>query len=169
MAENKVVIERVFDAPLERVWRAWTEPEIIKQWWGPKDFTAPVAQNDFRVGGTYLYLMRGAAAPGSPEQDFWGTGTYQEIVPGEKIVATDNFADAEGNVQPPSYYGMKGDEPLNFKVTVTFAPLDSNRTKLTLVHEGMTDPKDVENMTTGWNESLDKLNASVDEEELWIK
>src|SRR4051812_30276601 len=50
-----IVIERIFDAPREKVWKAWTEPEHIKHWWGPKDFTAPHAKNDLHVGGKYLY------------------------------------------------------------------------------------------------------------------
>jgi len=55
---NKLVIERVFDAPVARVWKAWTDPEQVKKWWGPKIFTAPLVSIDFRVGGTYLYCMQ---------------------------------------------------------------------------------------------------------------
>ncbi len=73
--EKALIITRVFDAPRELVWRTWTDPEHFKRWWGPKDFTAPVARMDVRVGGTYLWCMR------SPEgQNYWTTGTYREIV-----------------------------------------------------------------------------------------
>ncbi|MFA6239944.1 MAG: SRPBCC domain-containing protein, partial [Candidatus Hydrogenedentales bacterium] len=92
-ADGVLVIARVFDAPREMVWKAWTEPEQVKQWWGPEMFSAPVCTSDFRVGGKYLYCMR------SPEgQDFWSTGTYEEIVPMERIVSSDSFADEKGNI-----------------------------------------------------------------------
>jgi|SRR5215813_1139172 len=63
---RELVIRRIFDAPRELVWKAWTEPERMMQWWGPKNFTSPACKIDFRVGGKYLFCMR------SPEgQEFW--------------------------------------------------------------------------------------------------
>lgn len=161
--EDKVVITRVFDAPVEKVWKAWTETEEIKKWWGPKNFTAPEIKADFKVGGKYLYCMRGSMAPDGPEQDFWSTGEYKEIVPMQKIVCTDEFSDEQGNIKPPSYYGMPGDEPVNQQVTITFQDAPDGKTKLKLVHEGlMTEDKDMAtNMAQGWNESLDKLAQSL--------
>ena len=80
-AKGSVVITRIFDAPRERVWKAWTDPEQLKHWWGPKGFTTPVFRADLRVGGALLYCMR------SPEgKDYWGTGVYREIVPVTRIV-----------------------------------------------------------------------------------
>jgi len=161
----KVVITRVFDAPRERVWQAWTDPEQIKKWWGPKNFTAPVIEIDFKVGGKYLFCMRGVPAPGQPEMDLYSTGEFKEIVPMEKIVWTDEFSDAEGNIQPASYYGMPGDEPVHMLVTTTFEDSGDGKTKLTITHEGgMADmPDESKNMEQGWNESLDKLAAAVKE------
>ena len=104
--EKALVIKRTFHAPLEKVWKAWNDPEEAKQWWGPKNFTAPVMTIDFRVGGKYLNCMRGSPAPGAPVQDFWSTGTYKEIVPMESIVLTDSFADEHGNIVPSTHYGM---------------------------------------------------------------
>jgi uncharacterized protein YndB with AHSA1/START domain len=151
---NEIVIERVFDAPREQVWKAWTEPEQIKKWWGPKDFTAPSIESDFREGGSYLWAMR------SPDgQEYWSTGTFHEIVPPERIVVTDSFADEKGNVVPPSHYGMGGDHPMEGRVTVTFDELDGNKTKLTLRYYGMA-PSEMRDMAeAGWNETLDKLAA----------
>ena len=111
---QELVIERVFDAPRERVWEAWTDPEQMKKWWGPKDFTAPTVEIDLKEGGKYLNCMR------SPDgQEFWSTGVYREIVPMERLVITDSFADEEGNVVPGDHYGMP-DIPLETEVTVTF-------------------------------------------------
>ncbi len=149
------MITRVLDAPRELVWRAWTEPERVKCWWGPKDFTAPTARIDLRVGGYYLYAMR------SPEgQDFWSTGVYREIVEPERIVATDSFADANGNVVPASQYGMTGDWPLELLVTVAFEEADG-KTRLTLRHEGLPAGEQREMAGYGWNESLDKLEGCL--------
>jgi len=159
-AEKPVlVITRVFDAPRKLVWKAWTEPERVARWWGPKDFTAPAIKSDFRVGGKYLYCMHGPA--GSPfDKDLWSTGVYEEIIPLKKIVATDSFADEHGNVVPASHYGMPGDLPLEFRVTVTFED-DDGRTKLTLTHEGLPAGEQSEGAAVGWNQSLDKLAASL--------
>ncbi len=55
---ERMVVTRVFDAPRELVWKAWTDPKYVMQWWGPKGFTAPVCQMDFRVGGKSLLCMR---------------------------------------------------------------------------------------------------------------
>lgn len=150
-----LMITRVFDAPRELVWKTWTEPEGVMHWWGPKGFTSPTCKIDFQVGGSYLFDMR------SPDgQDFCSTGVYREIVPMEKIVATDSFADEDGNVVPASYYEMSGDWPLEMQVTVTFEEQAGNKTKLTLKYQDMEgiSATDRANMEQGWNESLDKLD-----------
>ena len=151
-----VVISCMLDAPREKVWKAWTEPETIRKWWGPKDFTAPAATIDLRVGGTYLYCMRGAPGPGAPKQDFWSTGTFQEIIPMKKIVASDHFADKDGNIISPKDVGMPGEWPEEMLVTVTFEDAGKDTTKLTIVHKGH--PKEILEMANaGWNQSLDKF------------
>jgi uncharacterized protein YndB with AHSA1/START domain len=133
----ELVITRIFDAPREKVWKAWTEPERVKRWWGPKNFTAPFSKIDFCVGESFLFCMR------SPEgQDFWSTGIYREIVEPERIVCTDSFADEKGNVVPATYYGMSPDFPLELQVTLTFEEHDG-KTKMTLRHAGI---KLVENL-----------------------
>jgi uncharacterized protein YndB with AHSA1/START domain len=149
--ERELVIERVFDAPRELVWKAWTEPEHFMRWWGPKGFTTPFCEIDLRVGGKYLNCMR------SPEgKDYWSTGVYREIVPLERIVCTDSFADEHGNVVPASHYGMAGDFPLEMLVTVTLEEHEG-KTKLTLHHVGIPAGAHREGASQGWSESLDKL------------
>jgi len=144
-------ITRIFNAPLKKVWEAWTNPEMVKQWWGPKYYTAPIVKIDFKVGGSSLYSMR------SPEgQDIWSTGAYKEIVPMERIVSTDSFADADGNMVPASDYGMNGDWPLELTVTVTFQEVDG-KTRLSIQHSGFPDHENKNMAEAGWNESLDKL------------
>ncbi|MCK9592717.1 MAG: SRPBCC domain-containing protein, partial [Methanoregula sp.] len=104
--EDEIIITRFFDAPRELAWRAWTEPGLVREWLGPKNYTSPSATIDLRVGGKYLYCMR------SPEgRDIWSTGVFREIVKPERIVSTDNFADEKGDVVPATYYGMSSDFP----------------------------------------------------------
>jgi uncharacterized protein YndB with AHSA1/START domain len=149
--EQALVITRVFDAPREVVFKAWSDPEMAKRWWGPKGFTTPVAKIDFRVGGKFLNCMR------SPDgQDYWSTGVYQEIVVPERIVCTDSFADADGNVVPASHYGMTGDVPTEMLITVTFED-QGGKTKMTLRHEGLPAGEHQTGANQGWNESFDKL------------
>ncbi|MDO8633938.1 MAG: SRPBCC domain-containing protein [archaeon] len=149
---------RVFDAPVEMVWKAWTMPEHYKKWWGPKDFSCPIAKIDFRVGGKQLSCMRGAG-PDGKVHDFWSTGTYKEIVPLKKIVVSDSFADETGKIVPASYYGMPSDFPMNMEVTLAFEKI-GNKTKMTMRHVGM--PKSMmTDANAGWSTSFDKLDAML--------
>jgi len=156
--EGVLVIEREFDAPRELVWKAWADPEMAKRWWGPKGFTSPAAEIDFRVGGKYLLAMQ------SPDfnngEPIWSTGVYREIIPHQRIVCTDCFADENGNVVPASHYGMTGEFPLEMLVTVEFEDL-GGKTKMTLRHEGLPTGEISEGANQGWNESFDKLAASL--------
>jgi uncharacterized protein YndB with AHSA1/START domain len=154
--KNQLVITRVFDAPRHLVWEVWTDPKHVKRWWGPKGFTTPVAKNDFRVGGKYLYCMRGPKDT-EYDKDFWSTGVYREIVKPERIVATDSFADDKGNVVPGSHYGMPDDFPLEMLVTVTFEDI-GGKTRMTLRHAGMPAGEMADGAGQGWNESFDKLD-----------
>jgi uncharacterized protein YndB with AHSA1/START domain len=147
---KSLVITRQFDASVESVWNAWMTPELMKQWWGPKQFTAPVCQIDFRVGGKYLSCMRGPDG-----KDYWSTGVYKEIIPFKKIVCTDSFADAQGNVVPATHYGMS-DFPLELTVTIELREISPDETLMTLTHEGVPDGTR-EMCKAGWNESFDKL------------
>lgn len=150
-----LIITRIFDAPRERVWKAWTDPEHFKKWWGPKDFTSPSCKIDFRVGGKFLYCMRGPDG-----KDYWNTGVYREIFPMERIVYTDSFADEKGNMVPASHYGMPGEWPSELLVTVTFEEQDG-KTKMTLHHVGLPVGEMIEQCRAGWNQSFDKLAESL--------
>lgn len=154
--EKTLVITRVFDAPREAVWKALTDPEQMKRWWGPEGFTVPFSEIDLRVGGKYLSCMR------SPDgKDYWNTGTYQEIVPMERLIMSDSFSDEKGNVVPATYYGMNPEFPLTMTINVTLEEEDG-KTKMTLRHESMPEGDDLKGATQSWNQSLDKLDAILE-------
>lgn len=151
-SETELVFTRTFDAPRDHVWKAWTGPEQVRRWWGPKTYTTPFCEADVRVGGRFLPCMRSGG-----RTDIWSTGVYREVVPMVKIVVTDSFADEKGNVVPATYYGMSPDIPLEMLITVTFED-QGGRTKLTLRHEGLPAGADHEGARRGWSESFDKLS-----------
>jgi uncharacterized protein YndB with AHSA1/START domain len=91
-ARQEFVISRVFDAPRELVWKAFTEPEQMKQWWGPKGATILNCTMDLRPGGIFHYRMRYA------NQDMWGKMVYREIDPPKRIVFVNSFSDEQGGV-----------------------------------------------------------------------
>jgi uncharacterized protein YndB with AHSA1/START domain len=89
--ETKVDLRRVFDAPAHRVFEAWTRPEQIARWFGPKGFTVHSAEADPRPGGVFRMCMR------SPEgKDYWVRGAYREVVPNERLVIACTADDDKG-------------------------------------------------------------------------
>ena len=152
-AERELVISRVFDAPRELVFKTWTEPEHFVRWWGPKDYTTPFCKIDLRPGGVMHHCMR------SPDgRDIWSKGVFREIVVPERLVLTDSFADAQGNVVPAAHYGMSPDWPLEALVTVTFDEhAGGKKTKLTVRHAGIPPGADRDGAQQGWSESLERL------------
>lgn len=152
--DSDLVIDRIFDAPLEKVWKAFSDPEMIKKWWGPKEFTCPVAKIDFREGGSYLFCMRDQKG-----KDFYSGGKYEQIIDGEKIVYSDSFMDKDGNVVSPKEYGFGEDFPQQLTVLVYFEEVDG-KTKMQLRHQGMPENQKSD-CTKGWNSSFDKLMDAV--------
>lgn len=158
---KELTIVRIFDAPRELVWKAWSDPEPFKKWWGPKDFTCPVAKIDFREGGKYHVAMHGPAGTVF-DKDFWSTGVYKKIVPMKQIVVNDSFADEKGNIVSAKYYGMPGTFPMKTTITISFEEKDG-RTKMTLYYPSTKgiEGKMLSDMTQGWNQSFDKLAESL--------
>ncbi len=150
--DRELVITRTFDAPREEVWKMWTEPENIMKWWGPVGFSSPYARLDLRAGGRYLYCMKDPSG-----KEYWSGGIFREIVPMERIVATDNFTDKDWNIVPASTYGLSAEYPSELILTVTFEDLGDGRTKITIRHLGHPLGPDIEGARMGWNTSLDKF------------
>lgn len=92
-SEREIVSERVFDAPRDRVFAAYTDPELIPQWWGPRGTTTIVDQMDVRPGGAWRFVGRD---PDGSETAF--RGTYREVTPPERIVQTFEWEGMPGHV-----------------------------------------------------------------------
>ncbi|HEY4617424.1 MAG TPA: SRPBCC domain-containing protein [Flavobacterium sp.] len=93
LKEKSVRVSRAFSAPLEKVWRAYTESELLEKWWAPLPWKAETKSMNFEVGGYWLYAMV------SPENEkHWGRMDYIAIAPLESIQIRDSFCDEDGNV-----------------------------------------------------------------------
>ena len=143
--EHELVVTRVFDAPRELVFKAWTDPKIVAQWWGPHRFTNPVCELDPRPGGAIRIHMRGPDGTVYPM-----TGTYQEIVEPERIVFTSAALNASGNAM------------FEVLTTVTFAE-EGGKTKQILRTRVIKSTAEaapyLAGMEAGWTQSLDRLTA----------
>lgn len=158
---KSITFTRLFDAPRELVWRAWTDPAMLCQWWGPKCFTCPEALMDLRVGGAYKWVMRGADGTEFPVK-----GVFLEVIEGQKLVMTDVADDmpkewldqaralgsGDGTQIPESFWEVKfesrGQQTL-LTITTHFA---SEADRDAMLKMGM---------EAGWAESLDKLEDAL--------
>jgi len=114
------VISRVFDAPRDLVWKAHSELEGLKHWWGPKGFTWVTGTLDFRPGGMFHYGMR------SPNgQEMWGRFVYREIVKPERIVSVSSFSDEKGGL---TRHFLSPEWPLEMLNTATFTEAEGKTT-----------------------------------------
>ena len=141
-----LVIERVFDAPRELVFEAWTRPEHIVNWWGPDSFTLPHCELDFRVGGAFRFNMR--APDGS---DHWVSGRYQEIAPPEVIA----FTWVREDFEPGKVW-------CRTSVRVTIAD-EGGKTLFRLRQSLFETPAYCEEHRGGWSQTLGRLDAYVQE------
>ena len=153
--EREIVVQRVFDAPRELVFQAWTDPERLMRWWAPAGCTTAACTVDLRPGGAFHYCMR---MPDGPE--IWGLGTYREVVAPERIVYTDTFADGDGRPVPPSHYGMSDGHPAETLVDVTFEEHDGG-TLVTLRHSISVSVPERGATEQGWSEMFDRLAAEL--------
>ncbi len=140
-AERTLIITRIFDAPLDLVWKAWADPDHMTRWMGPEGFTGDVVRMDTNVGGSYRFHMRGPDGV-----DHWAQGVYREIVERARLVYTWAWADANGTPAGP--------ETL---ITLTFAARPGGKTELTLRQEGFETVSARDGHRGGWTSAFDKL------------
>jgi uncharacterized protein YndB with AHSA1/START domain len=151
---------RVFDAPLERVWRAWAVPEEVREWWGPHGFSVPVADMDFREGGSSFVCMQAPDEYGGGL--YCNTWTYRTIEPHHRIDFVLHFTDENRNrVDPATIPGMPPGIPPAVPHEITFRALGSGRTEMTIVEYGYTTEEAREQSKAGLEQVLEKLEARV--------
>lgn len=153
-----VVVTRIFDAPVEQVWRAWSESEQVMRWWGPTGFTSPMAKMDFRVGGKSLVCMRAPKEFGG--KDMFNTWTYQKIDPLERIEFIVNFSDKDGNKLSPANIGLPPGIPDDVPHVIVFKKLGDNKTEMTVTEYGYASQETVNMSKAGLEQCLDKMAAS---------
>jgi uncharacterized protein YndB with AHSA1/START domain len=140
---REVVLTRVFDAPRALVFKAWTDPKQMAQWWGPHRFTNPVCEIDARVGGALRIHMRGPDGVVYPM-----VGTFNEVAPPERLVFTAQAQDAAGT-------------PLLESVTTVTFEEQGSKTKLTVQARAVglapVALQMLAGMEAGWTQSLERL------------
>lgn len=159
-ATYEMFLTREFDAPVERVWQAWSDAGRVRQWWGPNGFTAPVAEIDFREGGKSLVCMRAPEEYGG--MDMYNTWTYTKIEPHSRIEFVQHFSDADGVAFDPAQQpGVPAGIPFEVPHVITFRPLDGGRTELTVTEYGYADEQVAGMSKGGMAQCLDKMAASL--------
>ena len=147
-ADRELVLSRLIDAPREKVYRAWTEPALLKQWFAPLPWNTPHAELDVRPGGANLVVMRGPDG-----QEFPNRGVYLEVVPNEQLVFTDAYTEAWQPSQRPF-----------MTVILTFAN-EGGKTRYTarVRHWTVAAREEHEKMgfQAGWGKCTDQLAALV--------
>jgi uncharacterized protein YndB with AHSA1/START domain len=142
-AEREVVLTRVYDAPRELVFKAWTDPKHLTRWWGPKMFTNPVCEVDARPGGHYRIVMHGPDG-----NDYPMRGIFQEVVAPERLSFTNIAVD-------------DADQPVIDGFTTVLFAEEGGKTRLTLITRGKAmvpiATQYLQGMEMGWSQSLDKL------------
>jgi len=145
--EHELVLTRVFDAPRELLFKAWTDPKLVAIWWGPHQFTNPVCELDAQPGGAIRIHMRGPDGTVYPM-----TGVYQEVVEPERIVFTSAALDERGH---PMFEVL---------TTVTFAE-QAGKTKQILrarvIKSTAQAAPYLKGMEAGWTQSLERLSESL--------
>ena len=154
---HDVVMTRLFDAPVERAWKAWSDPEDVRQWWGPTGFTCPRADMDFREGGTSLVCMRAPQEYGG--QELYNTWTYSRIEPQDRIEFIHRFTDQNGTVLEPAQAGIPPEVPKEVRHVITFKALDRDETEVTVIEYGYASAEVRDLSRNGLEQCLDKMAA----------
>lgn len=142
--DRELTIARIIDAPVALVFKAWSQPEHLMRWWGPKSFTCPSCRMDFKEGGAYRSSIR------SPDgEEAWMVGHYKHIVEPERIVFTFAWEDADG---------LRGPQTL---VTVTLSP-QGQSTKLVFHQAPFDSAEERDSHENGWTECMQRLEAYVE-------
>jgi len=158
--KQDLVVKRIIDVPVELAWKAWTDPEYVKLWWGPKDYISPTCEIDLRVGGKFIFCMRAPVEQGG--QDMYTSGFYKKIVPMERLEFTQGMSDKDGNLIDPAQIGMP-DFPKEIPTEIVFAA-KGNMTEMTITQHDLTvgdGGKMFVYALAGMHQSIDKMAENL--------
>jgi uncharacterized protein YndB with AHSA1/START domain len=153
---------REFPVPVETAYAAWTESDLVKQWWGPTGFTCPVARMDVRAGGVSLVAMRAPEEYGG--MDMYNTWTYTVVEPPNRLEYEMRFADSDGRTTSPATAGIPAGVPDVVQHVVTFERLDGDRSRIQVTEYGYTDEQARDMSQAGLDQCLDKLERLLSAE-----
>ena len=159
MQKEDLVVTRIIDAPIELVWKAWTDPEHVMKWWGPKYYSSPSCKIDLREGGKYVFCMRAPQEQGG--QDTYTSGVFKKIVPMELLELTQGISDQEGNPIDPVEVGMPSDFPRAIRTVVTFKRFRGDMTELTVTEYAWPASQMMVYSLAGLHQTIDKLIESL--------
>ena len=155
-----VHVVREFDAPIERVWAAWTQPEDLRAWWGPAGFTCPRAEADVRVGGRIFVTMRAPDEWGGVEQHT--TWNITEVDAPRRLRYVFRFAGADGNAITRVEAGIPVDGvPDSGEHEVVLTGIADGRTRLEMTEHGYTTAEARDMSRAGLEQCLDKMASLV--------
>jgi uncharacterized protein YndB with AHSA1/START domain len=143
-AQRELVITRTFGAPRDLVFAAWTDPHLVRKWWGPVNYPARYVEMDVRPGGRWRMCLR--STEGKPE--LWQGGVYREVVTPERLVFTFAWEEGERNLET--------------LVTVTFAE-EGGKTRMTLRQVPFQSVEERDGHRRGWNSTFDRLDVLLSE------
>ena len=141
--ERALKLSRVFDAPRELVWAAWTDQTHARHWWGPRHHPSTHVEIDARVGGKWRIRLTGVA----DSRELWHGGVFREVVKNERLVFTFKWDED----------GERGEENL---VTITFAD-EGGKTRMTFTQEPVVSADEREGHGEGWSSAFDRLDDAL--------
>lgn len=143
-ARQSLHLRRIFHAPRELVWRAWTQPEMMLAWYGPPEFPAVQAEQDLRPGGAWRACLRSA----TEDRVLWHGGVFREVVPPERLVFSFKWESDD----------HEDGTPVNTLITVILAELPGGRTQLDFTQQGLKSEQSLTGHRHGWTTSFDRLD-----------
>lgn len=157
MAESEawVKIEREFDAPIDLVWKMWTDPKLFSQWYGPNGMTIPVTEMDLKIGGIRKICMEMRSPDRTMSMRF--TGVFKEITPTSRLVYTESMCDPNGTLISPKDMGMPDGTPDVTEVIVELSDVDG-KTLMTMQHIGVPEGSAGQG---GWEQAFGKLADAI--------
>jgi uncharacterized protein YndB with AHSA1/START domain len=151
LVTHDVAVTRLFDAPVEQVWAAWTEGTEVMKWWGPAPFTCPEARMDVREGGASVVSMR------SPDGfEIWMRWDYATVIPNVRMEYSQNMCDRDGNLIDPTSIGMPAEFPRDVATIVTLTPRDG-RTEMTITEHTTTSQALMDGSQQGLEMCIDQM------------